>query len=355
AVGSLRGIDVPVRRAEPRPHDIVHRLQRARHQRAAGSRSVKERLLVDLFGPVGMPDENDLDVTIAPLQEYVEQHIEALGEILHMLGHRTRDVHQAEHDGLRHRLRHRLETPVADVDRIDERNAAYLGLQGFDLGHEFGAARLVAAILKLRLERRQRLRPRPPQRDATRQGATYRSADGNVGGRAGRRVARTANALAFDLGQLSLGEIGQFQVVQEQVNKLVATENEAERIFTVALACTGALATARVRPRENIAFDELLVSRQHHVARAALATKLRLVHGIDGDADLAAFQDILDVPVLRRFLHRPLNQRLRATQKALAILETLATRIQAPVDNVNGHVSSASACLFYAHVPLDQP
>src|SRR5205814_10710916 len=107
-----------------------------------------------------------------------------------------------------------------------------------------------------------------------------------------------------------------------------------KRIVAVAFARTPALAAARVRPRKNIALDELLVSGQHHVTRAALAAKARLVHAIDRDADLAAFQDILDVPVLRRFLHRPLNQRLRATQKALAILETLATRIQAPVDDV---------------------
>ena len=39
-----------------------------------------------------------------------------------------------------------------------------------------------------------------------------------------------------DLGQLSLGEIGQFQIVQEQVDELVAAENEPERIFAVALA-----------------------------------------------------------------------------------------------------------------------
>src|SRR5207244_11662717 len=132
-------------------------------------------------------------------------------------------------------------------------------------------------------------------------------------------------------------------------------ENETKGIFAFALARTPPLAAARVRPRKNIALDELLVSRLHHVARAALAPKARLIHAIDRDADLAAFQDILDVPVLRRFLHRPLNQRLGPTQKALAILERFATRIQPPVDNVNGHVSSASACLFYAHVPLDQP
>ena len=143
---------------------------------------MEERLLVDLFGAVGMPDKNDLDVTIAPLQEHVEQHIEALGEILHMLGHRAGDVHQAEHDGLRHRLRHSLETPVADVDRIDERDAFDLRLQGFDLGHELGAARLVTAILQLSLESRQQLRPRPSQRDPPRQGATDRSAHRDIAG-----------------------------------------------------------------------------------------------------------------------------------------------------------------------------
>src|SRR6266511_4376935 len=83
------------------------------------------------------------------------------------------------------------------------------------------------------------------RRDAPRQGAAYRPAHRNVSGRAGCCVTRPANALAFDLGQLSLGEIGQFQVVQEQVDKLVAAENEAERIFAVALARPPPLAAAR--------------------------------------------------------------------------------------------------------------
>src|SRR4051812_28425553 len=63
-VGGLRGVDVPVRRTEPRLHDLMHRLQRARHQRAAGRRAVEECLLVDLFSLVGMPDEDDLDMTV---------------------------------------------------------------------------------------------------------------------------------------------------------------------------------------------------------------------------------------------------------------------------------------------------
>ena len=52
---------------------------------------------------VGVPDEHDLDMAVAPREEDVEQHVEALGEILHVLGHRARHVHQAEH----HRLRRR--------------------------------------------------------------------------------------------------------------------------------------------------------------------------------------------------------------------------------------------------------
>ena len=151
----------------------MHRLQRARHQRAARRRSVEEGLLVDLLGPVGMANEDDFDMAVAPLQEHVEQHVEPLGEILHVLGHRAGHVHQAEHHGLRHRLRHGLEAAIADIDRIDERNPARLCLQRFDLRHQFGAARLVA-IGELRLELGDRLRPRPPQRDPPRQRAAAR-------------------------------------------------------------------------------------------------------------------------------------------------------------------------------------
>ena len=214
----------------------------------------------------------------------------------------------------------------------------HLRLQGLDLGQQFGAARLVAAIRQLRLERRQRFRPRPPQRDAPRHGAADRSAHRNIRGRAGCCVTRPADALAFDLGKLSLGEIGQFQIVQEQVDEFFAAQNEAERILAVALAGPLPLPPLWLGPRQHVAFDELLVSGQHHVAGAAFATEARLVHALDRDADLAAFQDILDVPVLRRLLHRALHQRLGPAQEALAVLQTLAARIQAPIDDVNGHV-----------------
>ena len=106
--------------------------------------------------------------SIAPLQEHVEQHVEPLGEVLHVLGHRARDVHQAEHHRLRHRLRHGLEPPVADVDRIDERDPANFGLQRVDLAP---AARRGAPRRSPRARASSSaisLRPRPPQRHPAR-------------------------------------------------------------------------------------------------------------------------------------------------------------------------------------------
>ena len=45
---------------------------------------MKEGIFVDFFRPVGMTNEDDLDVAIAPGQKHIEQHVEALGQILHI-------------------------------------------------------------------------------------------------------------------------------------------------------------------------------------------------------------------------------------------------------------------------------
>src|SRR5436305_2259977 len=89
AVGGLGGIDVPgVERIALARHR-QHLLERARDDGTAGLAAVEEGLLVDLLGGRGVADEDDIDGAIAPLEEDVEQHEEALGEILHRLGHRA--------------------------------------------------------------------------------------------------------------------------------------------------------------------------------------------------------------------------------------------------------------------------
>jgi hypothetical protein len=65
--------------------------------------------------------------------------------------------------------------------------------------------------------------------------------------------------------------------------------------------------------------------------------KARFIHSIEGDADFAALQDVLDVAILRGFLDGTLNQRLGATQKTLAVLQAFAARIQPPIYDVHSH------------------
>ena len=178
AVGGLGGVDVPVRRAEALGDDPRHLLERGRDDRAAGLGGVEERLLVHLLGRVGVADEDDLDVPVAALQEDVEQREEPLGEILHVLGHRAGDVHQAEHHRLRHGPRRGLVPPVAQVDRVDVGNAAAALVERRQcFAQQRQPVRVVA-----RLSPAARSRPRSParlvglralQRDAARQAVAH--------------------------------------------------------------------------------------------------------------------------------------------------------------------------------------
>jgi len=61
------------------------------------------------------------------------------------------------------------------------------------------------------------------------------------------------------------------------------------------------------------------------------------MHPIQRDRDLAAFQDILDVPAFGGFLHGALNQRLGAAQEPLAVFQALGAWIQSPIDNEHCH------------------
>ena len=79
-------------------------------------------MLVDFLRVVRMADEDDVEPLVAPLQEQMQQHEEALGQILLALAHRARHVHQAEHHRLARRHRLLLEGVEAHIDRIEERH-----------------------------------------------------------------------------------------------------------------------------------------------------------------------------------------------------------------------------------------
>src|SRR3984893_13925982 len=226
------------------------------------------------------------------------------------------------------------------------------------LGCQLGAARFVA-LRKLRFQLFDRIQPRPPQRDPSRQRAAHRAADRNIRGRTGGRITGAAKPLALRFGQFPLGKVGQLQIVEEQIDEFIPAQHEPKRILAVALARILRFAAATFAgTRQDVAFDELLVSGKHPIARAAFAAKARLVHAVERNRDFAAFQDILDVPVLRRLLDRTLNQRFGTTQEPLTVLETLAAWIQAPIDDVNGHFFIRLNPLVlraYTTQPADEP
>src|SRR6185295_15512582 len=80
-------------------------------------------------------------------------------------------------------------------------------------------------------------------------------------------------------------------------------------------------------------------ARQHEIALAALLgieAEFRFARTLRRDADLAILGDVGDAGILQRLLHRLAYLRAGAADKALAIGQALALRVQAPVDEV-GH------------------
>ena len=104
------------------------------------------------------------------------------------------------------------------------------------------------AVRDLRLKLRDRLRPRSSQRDPPGHRELHRTAHRNVRGRAGGQVAGPAKPLAFGFSKLPLGEIRQFEIVEEQIDKFIAAQNEPERIFTVAFTRLGRSSAALLLP-----------------------------------------------------------------------------------------------------------
>src|SRR6185295_7389371 len=99
-------------------------------------------------------------------------------------------------------------------------------------------------------------------------------------------------------------------------------------------------------------------ARQHEIALAALLgieAEFRFARTLRRDADLAILRDVGDAGILQRLLHRLADLRARAADKALAIGQALALRIEAPVDEVgHGTIIRRLARLVDAHVPFNE-
>ena len=90
--------------------------------------------------------------------------------------------------------------------------------------------------------------------------------------------------LALDLGQLALGEIGQFEIVEEQVEELVAGEHEAERVLAVAVAAPPRPAAAAAGGRGSMSPSTNFLLPGSTMSRVPpSAAEARLAHAVERD------------------------------------------------------------------------
>ena len=132
----------------------VHQLQRTGHHRAAGFARGEEVVFVDLLGHRVVADEHHLGVFVVACQEQVQQHEEALGDVLALFVHRSRHVEQAEHHRLRRRLRNADPVVVAQVEGVDEGHRVDARAQPRDLAPQTFDLRVsrLRLILQSRLQ-----------------------------------------------------------------------------------------------------------------------------------------------------------------------------------------------------------
>jgi hypothetical protein len=211
----------------------VHQCQRARHDGAAGLARVEELLLVDLLGAGVVADEDHLGALVVALQEQIEQQKEALGDLLHVLVHRTGDIHQAEHHRLGAGLRLFGVEVVAQVVAVEKRNLLQPRLQLGDLLVQFTDAPLEQGGLRRaqqRLTRVEQLLQLCPQwcadGDAPRQRRAHRAHDVELGRTAIADHAGPAQLEAVDPGQMAFDQIGQRQILEQEFEKLIARDRE---------------------------------------------------------------------------------------------------------------------------------
>ena len=149
--------------------------------------------------------------------------------------------------------------------------------------------------------------------------------------RSGDRVARPHPAKRLGVHHPALCQIRKFEILQEQVDKLVAGQRKPEIILPVPVRTAlapGTTATAG-RTGNRIPRHIFLVAGQQVVPKSAAsaAAERRLVHALGRKRDLSRFVRVLDAPAGGAFVHRFADQRFSSAHEALPIGKALAARI----------------------------
>ena len=105
-----------------------------------------------------------------------------------------------------------------------------------------------------------------------------------------------------------------------EIEELIARQDEAEGVLAGTVAAGARLAAAAFRTRDDVAFQKVLVAGKNMLPQPfRAAMEPRFLGSIQGNADFATFQNVLNVAILRGFIDRSLHQRFCSSQKSLTI------------------------------------
>jgi len=307
---------------------------------------MKEGLLVHVVGASVVAEEYHLDAFVGPGQEQVQQDKKALGQVLALLIHGARHIHQAEHDRLAGRLRLLDAVNVTQVEGIKERDAPYAPAQMVDF--LFQPADFLAAIFRIPLERLQLLfqllqlgDQRRSECDAPPQRAAQGTNDVDVSGRAlARELAKPARTL-FQLSttvRCVLTRCGSSRSSKKYCVNSSRLSSKDEVVFTLAFVArrTAAAATpSAAQARDLVTPDVFLIARVDHFPPATGPVPEHRFGDIlarNGNA-LRVF-DLANAALAHGLRHGAANMLPMAAQEALSVGDALVLASQSAIDDL---------------------
>jgi hypothetical protein len=143
---------------------------------------------------------------------------------------------------------------------------------------------------------------------------------------------------------LGAHQVGQCEVLKEDLHELLLAEMEDEIVLTLAgVACLAAatrVATA-LRPLDAVAAHVLAIARMHDFAHAPLpVVEDRLGDVLARDVDVLAALHVADAATVDRAPHRLADLVFVAPQEALAVADRLVLARQPPVNDGLNHPPS---------------
>src|SRR5690606_479879 len=257
---------------------------------------------------------------------------------------------------------------IADVDRIDIGDHAPTTLQPIKLLAQFsqalflgGRGRLFLKRGDLRLQSLDLRQFRAVERNAPAEAVAHGLADIDVVRRAGRREAGAAWLESDRFLQAELDHVGQFKILEEEVQHFLAGKRELEVIFRLAPSRLGAATSAAARGLGNtVARGEFLVAGQDiftlAIARGMAEGRFARIARRHGHGVCALH--VGDLASLDVLLYCPLQLLLRPLEEAPAVADALVLRIKPTIDEIRHEPLSGapgSARLVDPHVPIYQP